>query len=217
MIEFILLRTSHNEFRRRRFPDRRVFTGLPVPRGILFPYEPTGLMREPVGSPGEDRPALIPIPLIKELSLKYRGKVGKLVVQPLSYRHSMSGIEEQYSAMVEQFVGQDGRAPSKFGSWKPGYFFFWAERPRVVTVVLFLTVLVPLALAVLVLLVTVVVLLVLLGVGCAYMETAPKVRAAAAISVISFFIWRFSFGLRSFKIVWANHSEPHMKDLLIGN
>src|ERR1039458_5839242 len=108
-------------------------------------------------------------------------------------------------------------ARSKFGSWKPGYFFFWAERPRVVTVVLFLTVLVPLALAVLVLLVTVVVLLVLLGVGRAYMETAPKVRAAAAISVISFFIWRFSFGLRSFKIVWANHSEPHMKDLLIGN
>jgi hypothetical protein len=50
------------------------------------------------------------IPLIKELSLKYRGKVGKLVVQPLSYRHSISGIEEQYSAMVEQFVGQDGRA-----------------------------------------------------------------------------------------------------------
>ena len=91
-------------------------------------------------------------------------------------------------------------APSKFGSWKPGYYLE--------TFVLFLTVLV--------LLVTVV-LLVFLGVGCAYMETAPKVRAAAAISVISFFIWRFSFGLRSFKIVWANHSERHMKDLLIRN
>jgi len=96
------------------------------------------------------------------------------------------------------------RLPSKFGSWKPGYF---------VVFVLFLTVLVPLAVAVLVLFVTVV----LFFWGAAYMDTAPKVRAAAAISVISFFIWRFSFGLRSFKIVSANHSERHMKDLLIRN
>ena len=90
------------------------------------------------------------------------------------------------------------RLPSKFGSWKPRYFL--------VVFVLFLTVLV--------LLVTVVLLSAL---PFAYMETAPKVRAAAAISVISFFIWRFSFGLRSFKIVWGNHSERHMKDRLICN
>src|ERR1035438_4227219 len=60
------------------------------------------------------------------------------------------------------------RLPSRFGSWKPGYYL---------VTVLFLTVLVPLALMVLVLFVTT---LVLFFWGAPYMLTAPKVRAAAA-------------------------------------
>src|SRR5674476_1486522 len=66
MVEFILRRSSHNEFRRRRFPDRGVFAGLPIPGGVLFPYEPTGLMREPVGCPGKHSPPLVPNNLLEE-------------------------------------------------------------------------------------------------------------------------------------------------------
>ena len=83
-------------------------------------------------------------------------------------------------------------AASKFGLWKPRYFL-----------VLFLTGLVLFVLAV-----------PFWGAALAYMVAAPKVRAAAAINVISFFIWRFSFGLRPFKVVCGNHSGRHMKDLL---
>jgi hypothetical protein len=59
MIEFILLRGAHDELRRRRIPDRRVFTRLAVPRRILLPHVPARLMLEPVISSREHHAALV--------------------------------------------------------------------------------------------------------------------------------------------------------------
>jgi hypothetical protein len=39
---------SHNELGAWGIPDGGVFTGLPIPRGVLLPHEPAGLMLKPI-------------------------------------------------------------------------------------------------------------------------------------------------------------------------
>src|ERR1035438_2752373 len=60
MIEFLLIRSTHDELRRGRGPDRRVLPGLPVPGRVLLSHEPARLVLKPVQSPRQDRPPFVP-------------------------------------------------------------------------------------------------------------------------------------------------------------
>src|ERR1035441_8092250 len=65
MIAFLLLRSAHDEFRRRRVPDGGIVAGSSVPGGILLAQIPRGLVLVPVVRPGEDRPTLVPDYLLR--------------------------------------------------------------------------------------------------------------------------------------------------------
>src|ERR1700677_3121401 len=64
MIEFIVLRSSHDELRRGRIPHRRVLSRFAVPGGILLSYVPARLVLKPVMSSRENRAALVPDDLL---------------------------------------------------------------------------------------------------------------------------------------------------------
>src|SRR5215831_7792020 len=64
MIELLLVRTAHDEFRTRGIPDRGVLAGFAVPGRVLLPHLPARLMLIPVMSPSKDRPALVPDDLL---------------------------------------------------------------------------------------------------------------------------------------------------------
>src|ERR1035438_8918232 len=60
VIEFLLVGATHDELRRGGDPNRGVLAGLPVPRCVLLPHEPAGLMLKPVQGPRQDRPPFVP-------------------------------------------------------------------------------------------------------------------------------------------------------------
>src|ERR1035441_9503367 len=72
MIEFLLIRSTHDELRRGLGPDRRVLPGLPVPGSVFLAHVPARLMLEPVMRSGEHRAALVPDDLlvVQEADLK---------------------------------------------------------------------------------------------------------------------------------------------------
>src|ERR1035437_2174149 len=60
MIELLFIRSAHDEFWRRNFPNGGVFASLPKPGRIFLPNEPRRLVGEPVRRPRENRPVLMP-------------------------------------------------------------------------------------------------------------------------------------------------------------
>ena len=64
MIEFLLIRSAHDELRRGRIPDGGVLARLAVPGCVLLPHKPAWLVGKPVGRPREVGPAFIPDDLL---------------------------------------------------------------------------------------------------------------------------------------------------------
>src|ERR1017187_758773 len=65
MIEFLLVRTAHDELGRWRIPDRGVLTGFTEPGRVLLPDVPAGLVLIPVVGACEDRAAFVPDDLLR--------------------------------------------------------------------------------------------------------------------------------------------------------
>src|SRR5258708_22531929 len=64
MIEFVLVRATHDELWRRRIPNRGVFASFAEPGRVLFSHVPAGFVLEPVVGAREHRPALVPDDLL---------------------------------------------------------------------------------------------------------------------------------------------------------
>ncbi len=64
VVELLLIRSTHNELRRWRIPDRRVLACLPEPGRIFLSDIPAGLMLEPIMSPSKYRSSLVPDDLL---------------------------------------------------------------------------------------------------------------------------------------------------------
>src|ERR1035437_524052 len=65
MIKLRFVRSAHDEFRTRRLPNGRVFTGLSNPRCVLFSDIPARLVLIPVVCSSEHRSALVPYDLLR--------------------------------------------------------------------------------------------------------------------------------------------------------
>src|SRR4029077_13319753 len=64
VVEFIFVRSPHDEFRRWRIPDRGVLPRPPVPRRVFLSDVPAWLVLEPIVGPGENRAPLVPDDLL---------------------------------------------------------------------------------------------------------------------------------------------------------
>src|SRR6185436_7015579 len=64
VIEFLLLRSAHNELWGWGIPDRRAFARLSEPGRVLFPHVPAGFVLIPVVRSRQHDPALVPNDLL---------------------------------------------------------------------------------------------------------------------------------------------------------
>src|ERR1035437_8406773 len=117
MIEFLLVRTAHAELRRGRCPDRGVFAGLPKPRRVFSPNEPTGFVLKPVERPRQDRAPLVPNNLLMMFEADAQQAVQNLArelrgvpdVRNLQARHEFESL-----GPVGPRVSRDGRLSVAF-------------------------------------------------------------------------------------------------------